>query len=548
MRDKGLSMNNVCTLARAPGGQMRGAATQEMQCHRRGTATKQMPPRRRAPSGCGPAAKCKRYSLTGPKLCHLVDTMAARSRDESGVALVMVLLVAALLLGIGLALSTNSMLELDIASNHQRQTVAWYAAEMGLEQGINGFRTNYTTTDLPADGTVQFNQQPVSYPGLNQAGDYTVTLARRDSPASSPISPYPIFYTITSVGRFVPSNQSVQPSSVTLTQTLAVSPQTLANWTLFYNQFGFDLAFQSTFTLAGRLAVNDLGGVNVWAGTTVNGDFYSAGPIRGTPTVSGNLTANGGQINFPQTITPFASGATSAYTFDGTTRLIFQSDGTVVVHNNGLAGSPVTMHLPANGIIAVNGDAVVEGTVHGRCTVTATGSALINGGIQYSDHTASSTDTLAVVAQLDVIEPEYYYTGVTGPTLQGFAAAWSCPWEADGMIGGTWGSQIRISNPTGNQLAGDFSIDGTFVSLTGSSPTVINPGGRPGGNFYVYGGNVSNIASVTVYMNGDSIAAGLNEMYSQNKKLDLLPPPGFPLSTQLMPTFFAFREVRTTIK
>ena len=79
------------------------------------------------------------------KLCHFVDAMAARGRDESGVALVMVLLVSALLLGIGLALSTNSMLELDIASNHQRQTVAWYAAEMGLEQGINGFRTNYTT-------------------------------------------------------------------------------------------------------------------------------------------------------------------------------------------------------------------------------------------------------------------------------------------------------------------------------------------------------------------------------------------------------------------
>ena len=88
-------MNNVCTLARAPGGQMQGAATQAMRCHRRGAATPQMPARRRAPSGCGPqarwlrcslltynpvcsslapcqrawgpAAKCKRYSLTGPK-------------------------------------------------------------------------------------------------------------------------------------------------------------------------------------------------------------------------------------------------------------------------------------------------------------------------------------------------------------------------------------------------------------------------------------------------------------------------------------------------
>ena len=93
---KGLSMNNVCTLARAPGGQMQGAATQAMWCHRRGAATQQMPARRRAPLGCGPqarwlccsllayypvcsslaprqrawgpAAKCKRYSLTDPNL------------------------------------------------------------------------------------------------------------------------------------------------------------------------------------------------------------------------------------------------------------------------------------------------------------------------------------------------------------------------------------------------------------------------------------------------------------------------------------------------
>jgi Tfp pilus assembly protein PilX len=488
------------------------------------------------------------------KLCHFIDAMAARGRDESGVAMVMVLLVTAILLGIGLALSTNSMLELDIASNHQRETVAWYAAETGLEQAINGFRVDYTTVDLPADGTVVFNQQPVSYPGLNQTGDYTVTLARRDSPASSPISPYPIYYTITSVGRYVPANTNVQPSSVTLTQTLAVSPQTLANWTLFYNQFPYDVWFQPTFTLAGRLAVNDPAGVNCVQGTTINGDFYAAGPINrnppyGVPTVSGNITENGGQISFPQTIDPFSSGATSTYQFNGTTRLIFQDDGTVIVHNNLLSPIPLTMNIPPNGIIAVNGDVVVEGTVHGRCTVTATGSALLNGNIQYSDHSPSSTDTLAVVAQLDVIEPENYYTGVTGPTLRGFAAVWNDGhWQADGITGGTWGDPIVINNPPGNQLPGDVHIDGTFVSLTGSSPTVIDPGGRPPGNLYVYGNDIANIASVTVSMNPDnSIAAGLNEMYTQNKKLDLFPPPGFPFSTKVLPSFFAFREVRTAI-
>jgi len=49
-------MNKGCILARAPGGQMQGAATQAMRCHRRGAATQQMPARRRAPMGCGPQA------------------------------------------------------------------------------------------------------------------------------------------------------------------------------------------------------------------------------------------------------------------------------------------------------------------------------------------------------------------------------------------------------------------------------------------------------------------------------------------------------------
>jgi len=64
---KGLVINKSCILARAPGGQMRGATTQAMRGHRRGAATKQMPARRRAPSGCGPQAPCLRCS---PLTCN----------------------------------------------------------------------------------------------------------------------------------------------------------------------------------------------------------------------------------------------------------------------------------------------------------------------------------------------------------------------------------------------------------------------------------------------------------------------------------------------
>ena len=466
--------------------------------------------------------------------------------DESGVALVMVVLISMLLFGLGLALSMNSMFETEVTSNHEREALAFYAAETGLERAINGFRVNYTTSNLPEDGTKLFDKVAVSYTGSTVSADYTVTIGRRDSPAGTPIAPFPIFYTITSVGRLVPSNSNARSSSVTLSQTVAISPRTLANYTLFYDTFQFLLAFQSTFRLAGRLAVNDPGGVNTFRDTTINGDFYSAGPINktypfGVPKVSGNVVENGGKISFPNLITSFTSGATLEYTFNGTTRLIFSGDGTVLVYNAAIDGGSQRMLLPANGIISVTGgSAVVEGSVRGRVTVACDRNILVNGDVRYADQSPSSTDALALVAQNDVIEPEFYYTGTTGAGLTDFEASWNDGhWQADGMIGGTWG----------DRLPADMHIDGTLVALNGSSPTVIDPAYRLPGQLYIYGNSIAKIASVTVYMASDTeIANGLNENYTENKKLDMLPPPGFPLSQQLLPTFFTFHEVRTALR
>src|SRR6266571_1853423 len=76
---KGPSENKVCILARAPGGQMQGAATQAMWWHRRGAATPQMPARRRAPPGCGPQARWLCCSLLTYRSGY-----ARRSRLASG--------------------------------------------------------------------------------------------------------------------------------------------------------------------------------------------------------------------------------------------------------------------------------------------------------------------------------------------------------------------------------------------------------------------------------------------------------------------------------
>jgi hypothetical protein len=62
-------MNKGRILARAPGGQMRGAATQAMRGHRRGAATKQMPAR-------------PLRGLTGSRRCRMLQIFTATPDGE----------------------------------------------------------------------------------------------------------------------------------------------------------------------------------------------------------------------------------------------------------------------------------------------------------------------------------------------------------------------------------------------------------------------------------------------------------------------------------
>jgi hypothetical protein len=453
----------------------------------------------------------------------------------------MVTLVSMLMLGLGFALTTNSAFEVEIASSHERETLAFYAAQTGMERAIDGFRTSYTTASLPADGAVIFNQTPVSYSGSTVTADYTVSLLRRDSPAGSFIYPYPIHYTISSVGRLVPANSGARPSSVTLTQTVSVSPRSLANYALFYDQFSSTLSFSPWFRLAGRLAVNEAGGVNVSTTTTVNGDFYAAGNINGgPPIVSGNIVENGGQIPFPTTVTPFSSGADASYRFNGTTRMIFMSDGTVSIYNANITGGFKNVPLPANGQIAVTGDLIVEGTVKGRVTATATDDILINGNIRYADQSAGSWDTLALVANDAVVIPKFQYTATYNPTS--FEPVWSGTTSITSISGGTFGS--NPIPPTGP----DLYVDATLVSLTTTSNGVVDPNNRPPGKFHVYGNTIGKRAVQTLRSSGGAHVNGLSLQITENKKLDLLPPPGFPFDNKVLPTFFTFREVRTALQ
>jgi hypothetical protein len=212
--------------------------------------------------------------------------------------------------------------------------------------------------------------------------------------------------------------------------------------------------------------------------------------------------------------------------------MIFNADGTVRVYNSGIPGGTQVYSMPPNGLMAVTGgDVVVEGTVKGRVTVTGDDDILINGDVRYADQSTGSWDTLALVAQSDIIIPTNYYTGTS--SLPSFEPSWNgSRTVAASITGGVWGA----ANTS------DVRIDATMVALSGSSPSVINPNNRLLRQLYIYGNSIGKIASATI---NSALTRGLNENYTHNTKLDILPPPGFQQLQPLTPTFMTFREVRT---
>ena len=240
-------------------------------------------------------------------------------------------------------------------------------------------------------------------------------------------------------------------------------------------------------------------------------------------------------------MSPFAAGADPFYSFAGTARLIFNSDATVTIYNNDLTGGVWTGPLPANGIISVDGDVIAEGTVSGRVTVAATDDILINGHIRYADQTPSSWDTLALVAQGTVVVPEYKYTETFDP--DGFEPTFNGSGTIlTGVTGGTFGS---TEIPEGGS---DLYVDATLVSLTSNSNGIVQPRTRPPGFFRLYGNTIGKKAVATIKVSGGNLVAGLSLQITENKKLDLLPPPGFPFDNKVLPTFFSFREVRKSLQ
>jgi hypothetical protein len=111
-----------------------------------------------------------------------------RSRDESGIAMIIVITVVMLLTFIPLAIFTQAVQQLPLARHDQDHESALAAAEAGVDDYLNHLNQNsnywsYNATNLPPDGNQAFTSW-VSVPGPNDNGEtfrYTPDVSKTPS-------------------------------------------------------------------------------------------------------------------------------------------------------------------------------------------------------------------------------------------------------------------------------------------------------------------------------------------------------------------------------
>lgn len=96
-----------------------------------------------------------------------------RNSSEAGVALIAILLIVALLMGLGAALTTSTTMDIGLRSAFDRTTKGFYAAESGLNRAMGNYRDIFLSFNVPTGS--DFNPPAIT------VGSRTVTYSIRDA-------------------------------------------------------------------------------------------------------------------------------------------------------------------------------------------------------------------------------------------------------------------------------------------------------------------------------------------------------------------------------
>jgi hypothetical protein len=419
-----------------------------------------------------------------------------------GMAIVAVIVFTFILLILGatfLRLATSERLAAD---KNFYLNEAFYLAEAGVERG-----KAYLSSLPEAPQETALLDTPLHADFLNKwesldEGSYYVTIDPDDNNPGS----YTKRFTITSIGRIT------DPVTVKKKVVVELSKESFAKYAYFTNweqmEDGTDIWFIGGEVIEGPLHSNDQ--INIYSSPTFMGfvtstassfNYYYGGPPYDNPDFQEGYQLGVEEINFDKFKDMAALeglAQSGGIKLGSDSKVQLNSDGTFTHwgKTGGYWSNPdeivwedtTTVALPSNGVLYVEGNSLVSGTLSGELT-------------------------LAVENDIYILEDVLYDTPPADP---------SC----SDMLGLVAGEDVVVAkdSPSG----GNLEIDATIMAFSGSFG-VMNYDSIPVmGNLIVYGGIIQDRRGPVGTFGGGGRASGYLKEYHYDDRVIDDPPPYFP--------------------
>jgi Tfp pilus assembly protein PilX len=423
--------------------------------------------------------------------------------NDSGAALVIVILIMLALTAIVMGVSSISVNETQIASNEMLDKRAFYLAEAGAEKSIK-YLSSLPTPFLGTGARKDQPKQLLSNVSLFNEGTVTSWLDPLDTNSGNPT-------------RFVAVTVRATLNGTGMTKCLQVKvgQQNFSRYAYFSDLEkdpvgGQTIWFVTKDEFFGPVHTNDQ--MHIYGSPTFHDeassnaasiDYYNGGPPSDNPKFLGGLTLNASRIPLPTNTSMILAKANESGGLKLTGNPVYikflvdaGGNRSLSVSING--GAFNTMAYPSNGVIYVQGYAQIEGKVKGQVTVGSNGDIRIMDNIVYNTDPRTdptSTDLLGIVSDRNVIM-----------------------WDT-----------------SANKDTADETVMAAIMALNTSWTVENYDSGSPRGKLIVYGGIIQRQRGPvgTFYSSNGQIASGYEKAYSYDPRLMDNPPPAFPTTGQV---------------
>lgn len=424
----------------------------------------------------------------------MTKRMKINAWSENGAVFVIVLLILVALTGIVMGVNSISVNETQPASNEMLDKQVFYLAEGGVEKSLRYL----SELSVPFGGSGATNNQPVIlFDEEPFYGNGTVTsyLDPLDSNSGNPT-------------RFVgvTVRATLNGSGISKVLQVKVGQQNFSRYSYFSEMENTPgdstIWFTTGDNLHGPVHTNDQFHIygspafyDEVSSSAPSVDYYHGGSPHDNPDFREGIALDVSPIPLPVNTDMLLNAANESGGLNlsgNPVEIVFVVDGSGNPFLQVTIGGTIsTMSYPGNGVIYVNGNAEIKGTIRGQLTVGCNGDIrIVDNVIYYTDPRIdpASTDYFGIVAEQNVI----------------------------------------VADNTANRDSADETIMAAIMALNTSWTVQNYNSGSPRGKLIVYGGIIQNKRGAVGTFNSYGISTGYQKDYTYDERFLDNPPPAFP--------------------